>query len=102
YIRIKVTTAITIGVSQFLDELSLVEAVELYPGGPFAAAFGGSVEFSIGNEQVEPDQFEITVTNDRAGEFQDWFNRNFDMAGKRLLLPTASSTNETLSDSLIG
>ena len=73
----------------------------LYSGGPQAAIFSGKTPFTKGSAQVAPDSFTITVTNDRAGEFQEWFERMFDMAAKGLILPSDSGGSETQSDALI-
>lgn len=99
YLRIRISTAVSSGTSIFFDHASLVEMAELYKGGPSAAIFSGKSSFYAGDVQVNPDYFTITTANDRAGSFQEWFNRNFDMVGKGLLLPSASSG--TISDSLI-
>lgn len=99
YLRIRISTAVSSGTSIFFDHASLVQMTELYTGGPSAAIFSGKSPFYAGDTQVTPDYFTITTTNDRAGSFQEWFNRNFDMASLGLLLPSASSG--TISDSLI-
>ena len=61
--------------------------------------------FGAGNaDNVAPlvigDTFTIAVTNNRAGSFQEWFERFFDMRAKGLLLP--SDTSGSIADSLIG
>ena len=42
------------------------------------------------------DEWTITVTNDRGGEFQEWFFRNFGLGG--FLLPSDSGGTETIDD----
>lgn len=102
YLRIRISTAISNTSSVFLDEATLVEMTRLYPGGPSAALFSGRVDLGTGSGQVQPDRYEIAVTNDRAGAFQEWFERNFAMAQKGLILPSNTGGTETLADSLIG
>lgn len=99
YLRIRISTAVSSGTSIFFDHASLVEMSEIYKGGPSAAIFSGKTPFSAGDTQVNADYFTITTTNDRAGLFQEWFNRNFDMVSMGFVLPSASSG--TISDSLI-
>ncbi len=101
YLRIRITTAVTNTSSVFIDHCALTEMTELYPDGPWAAIFSGAAAFTKGASQVLGDSFTVTVTNDRAGEFQEWFDRNFDMRTKGLLLPSVTDTSETQADSLI-
>lgn len=101
FLRIRISTAVSAGTSVFIDHAALVKMTELYPGGPYAAGFSGKLSLTKGSNQVAADGFTITVTNDRAGEFQEWFQRNFDMAAKGLLLPSNSAGAETQADSLI-
>jgi len=91
--RIRLSTAITSGSSLFIDEATFLAATELYTGGPFVAFFRGGTDLGA------DDTWEITVTNDRAGEFQEWFRRNFRQDD--LLLPSNSAGGETISDGLI-
>jgi hypothetical protein len=93
YLRIRISTAISSGTSLFIDEVALVEAEELYTGGPFVAFFRGQTELSL------DDTWTITVTNARGGGFQDAFYKNFGFAD--LLLPSDSAGGETILDSLI-
>lgn len=95
YFRIRITTAISNTSSLYLDAVQLAEMTELYPGGPLAAAFAGSTRLRT------TDEFTITCANNYAGEFQKWFNRNFDMASLGLLLPSDTGGSETIADSLI-
>lgn len=101
YLRIRISTGVSSGSSIFLDHASLVEMTELYPDGPSVAIFSGSIPFRKGGGQVIGDYFTLTVTNDRASEFQEWFERNFDMRSKGLLLPSDSGGSETQADTLI-
>lgn len=94
YLRIRISTAVSNTSSVYIDHCALSPMSELYTAGIYAALFSGNADFAAG------DMFTISATNDRAGEFQTWFDRNFDMRAKRLLLP--SSGSETISDTLIG
>ena len=77
----------------FVDDVIIIAGSELYPGGPYAA-------IAAGTTPINPDDsWTVTVTNDRAGEIQTYFDRFFDMAAQRLLLP--SSGTYLLADSLI-
>lgn len=95
-LRIRASTAISSADSVFLDHLSLTKMKAAYNGGPQFAIFEGSVPFIAGDKAT------AAPTNDRAGEFQDWFDRLFDMRQKKLLLPSDSGGTETVADSLIG
>ncbi len=93
YLRIRTASLIPPGDSIYLDEIAVVAATELYAGGPLVAAISGATA------AVNQDTWSLVATNDRAGEFQEWFNRAFSMASSRLLLPSAGITN--IADSLI-
>lgn len=101
YLRIRISTGVSSGTSIFIDHAALGAMTELYAGGPSAAIFSGKVPFRAGSGQVLPDRFTLTATNDRAGEFQEWFDRNWDMRGKGLLLPSVTDASETQADTLI-
>lgn len=93
YLRIETTAAISAGSSVFLDMLALVEMEELYTGGPAAKMFTGSVNWEIG------DRAQIDVTNDRAGQFQNWVHRI--LQDPERMLPSDAAGTETINDSLI-
>lgn len=101
YLRIRITTAISNTSSVFIDHASLVEMVELYPDGLSVALFSGATPWKKGSGQVVGDYIAVTVANDRAGLFQEWFERNFDMRSKGLLLPSVTDGSETQDDALI-
>lgn len=101
YLRIRISTGVSSGSSIFIDHAALEEMTELYPGGPSLAIFSGAADFRKGAGQVVGDWFNMTVANDRAGEFQEWFDRNFDMRSKGLLLPSVTDASETQADTLI-
>ena len=61
-IRFRLSTALSAGTNVFLGGLALGDMTEAYPGGPFLAAFTGSVPW------VRKDTFTVTCTNDRGGQ----------------------------------
>jgi hypothetical protein len=78
----------------YVDMLSIVKAVQLYPGGPFVAGFSKD-DFS-----VREDSWTIAVTNDLGvGSFVRAADRLYNMRGLGLYFPTAVS--ESISDGLI-
>jgi hypothetical protein len=93
YLRIRISVAISATASVFIDEVTLIEATELYAGGPFVAVFAGATPFGI------LDEWTIPVTNDWAGKFQTYFRRCFDNPG--VLLPSDTGGTETIDDALI-
>ena len=93
YVRFRISTAVTAATSIYIDEAAVASSIELYAGGPWVAAFSGK------NQSAYNDSWTIAVANDRGGQFQEWFNRVFNMAGNRLMLPTSGGT--LISDSLI-
>lgn len=102
YLRIRISTAVSSGTSVFLDHVGMAAMQELYAGGPSLSIFAGSKPFMPGGTaQTTPDYLTVTITNDRAGGFQEWFERNFDMRSKRLLLRSAGGGSETIDDALI-
>ena len=95
YLRIHISTAVSNTTSVFIDHCCLQKATELYAGGPFAAIFQGNTNFAA------EDTITIAATNDRAGAFQEWFERAFEMRANGLLLPSDTGGTETVADSLI-
>lgn len=86
YLRLRISSAIDNGVSIYWDEVAIVAGQELYAGGPFVAAVAGITP------PLATDAWTLTVANDRAGVLHEWYNRSFDLAGKRILLPATGST----------
>jgi hypothetical protein len=95
YLRLRVATAFTAGCSVFVDEMVLVQGTQLYTGGPFVAVFSSTTAAVAG------DQWTLTVTNDRAGKLQEWFNRVFGMAELGLLLPVSGGTSGLIPEAVI-
>lgn len=71
----------------YIDEVVLVEATQLYPGGPYVAALQGK------QPPAANDLFTLTMANDYSETWHVMFDSFFDMTGKRLSLPTSGSTN---------
>ncbi len=94
YLRLRVGRPFATDVRIFVDEMALVKGTQLYAGGPYMAVFTGATQ-----SQVD-DGWTLTTTNNRAGDWQTWFDRLFDMSGKGLLLPSSGITN--IPDALIG
>lgn len=92
YLEINVQN-LSAGTTYCLDEVVLVEGTPLYAGGPVVAAVQGKAPPSSG------DKWTLTTTNNRAGSFQEWFERVYSMRSQGLLLRSAGSTN--IPDSLI-
>lgn len=92
YLRLRVES-LTRTKSIYVDEVQLLPATQLYPGGPYVAAVPGRALASAG------DTWTLTATNDRAGELQEWFDRVFRMADLGLRLPTSGS--DLIPDSII-
>jgi len=94
-LRLRLSTAITAGREVYIDNLSIGAMTELYDGGPCVGMHEGSSLFAVN------DRFTLTVTNDRAGEFQTWFDRIFNMRALGLQLPSNNAAAETVDDALI-
>ncbi len=92
---VRVSTAITNTESIYFADLAMCEATLLYTGGPYAALFAGSTNFLIG------DAFNLTIANNEAGDFQEYFQRAFDMRSLGLQLPSDVAAGETIVDTLI-
>lgn len=93
YLRARLSTVVPEGEDVFMDEMCLVPANELYPGGPFASVFSGPTDWVVG------DTIRFTPVNAQAGAIHTWMDRVHDLAGNRLLFP--SNTVGTIGDALI-
>lgn len=93
--RIRLTTALSTGSSVFMDDVFFGGAMtELYTGGPFLTLVRGAVDLA------KDDGFVVTVTNAKEGAFQKLFHRFFQTPDK--LLPSDSTSSETVDDALLG
>ena len=94
YLKISANTAIDDGESVYIDEMAVIQATELYSGGPYVGVFAGATA------AIVEDKWTLTVTNDRNGELQTWYERAFDMRSKGFLLPVTGSI--LIPDTVIG
>ena len=91
---VELTTAIDSGKSVIIDDLCL-GAMTQYANGIYLTVIPGNVNF------IRGDTFTVSVTNDRGGKMQEWFNRCFGMDALGLLLPSAASASATIPNTLI-
>ena len=94
-LRIRLSTALTSTESIYVADVAMVQATQMYQGGPWCAIFAGSTQFAKG------DKFTLAVANDLAGDFQTYFERAFDMRTLGLQLPSDTGAAETIVDTLI-
>jgi hypothetical protein len=87
YLQVRLSAAINASKSLYLDDMVFQPMIELYRGGPFAALAPKSRLLQ------STDRYEITVTNNFAGNLQTYFGRIFDRQ-----LPSAASGSETIAD----
>lgn len=95
FLRIRITAPVTNLESVYIDQMAVVKATELYDGGPYVAAFSGATAAMV------EDNWSLSVTNDRAGRFQEWFDRAFSMRAKGLLLPSEGTTYSQLAGATV-
>jgi len=94
-LQIALTGAGTAGHFFDFDLVSLYPAVQLYSGGPFAAAFAGSAQ------AVKGDTYSLAVTNSGGTQsFVRAMDRYFNLRTSGLAFPSTASS-PTVSDSLI-
>lgn len=91
------STALTNAHIVYLDMLQIVEATQLYDGGPYSAAFAGNVNFKTGDTFT----LEITTTG-TTSFFTTSLNRTLGLAalGPAYKIPSLAS-GATISNSLI-
>ena len=94
YLVVETTTAIATAACQ-LDEVILCEMPQLGTGGPYLSIVAGSTDWKV------DDTARYTFTNAGGSKFVRGLDRLFDMYGKGLLLPSATSPSETIADSLV-
>lgn len=91
---VELTTAVTNGEAVYLDLVALTEAAQLYPGGPFVAAFSGATQAARG------DTWDVAVANDGGvTKFVPMLDRLFGVRRLGLKFPVSSSG--TIDDALI-
>ena len=92
---IEQTTALTAGLSMYLDEMVLAEVRQIAPGGTGLVILPGSKDWVVN------DSLRIVATNNAEGDWNTELDRFFQMYERGLLLPAAASPSETILDSLI-
>jgi hypothetical protein len=93
-LRIKLTTALSNTVSVYVDRVSVVEATQLYVGGPFCAAFSGGTPLRLN------DSWTIAVANNHGvDKMSRALDRLLDLRTGGYRIPDSASN--TISDSLI-
>jgi hypothetical protein len=93
-IRLKLTTALSAGVSLFIDRLAIALMTQMYPGGPSLTVFSGNINMIVG------DTFWFNIYNNYSPyHFQNLFDILFNM--KQLGFQLPSSAAPSISDSLI-
>jgi hypothetical protein len=102
YLRLHLTTAEENAKSTYIDQLAmqLMEPVTTDGRTPDVAFFSGAVGWAIddGGDQAD-NVFQIAVTNNRASDWQTWFERLFDTPSRGIQLRYAGSN--LINDSLI-
>jgi hypothetical protein len=94
-LRVRLSTALSTGVSAYFGRLAFREMSPVYAGGPHVAGFSGNARVIAGNS---PDAWTFAVTQ-TWGLFQQYFERVFGMKALSLQLP--SSGTPTVADTLI-
>ena len=92
-VRLRLSTALSVGTNLYVDTMALAAMTNLYAGGPYISMFEGATNFGGG------DTWSVAVADDYAGTWQWMFNRLFGMASLGLQLPITGST--TISASLL-
>lgn len=97
-LRVKLTTALSVGTDLFLDHLCLARMVRLYEGGPYLRHLAGVTPFAVGDGHT------LDVANDRGGAsdnatFHALADRLFGLRELGIRFPT--SATPTIDDSLI-
>jgi len=99
-LRIRLSTALSVGESVFIDDIAMCEAVQLYTGGPWVAAFEGTTAV------MTNDYWTIVIANNMSaagtagGVLQTSFEQFFSMRSLGLQLPSATGGGETVADTL--
>jgi len=99
YLQIRLTTAVSGGTQLFLDDATLAEPTEIYADGPRVAIFSGKTAVKAGSVNARADYFTLVIANNRAGELNEYCDRNFALREKQLTLP--SNVTPTQLDSLM-
>lgn len=92
-LRVRLSTALTSGVSAYFGHIGFSPATQLYPGGPFVQLWSGYPNF------IANDSLTLTTANTYASKWALLLDRLFGMRSLGLQLP--SSATPTIADSLI-
>lgn len=98
YVRLRLSTALSVGVNLWIDQVTMGAMNQVYAGGPYLALLAGATPFALN------DQWSVTGSNNRGGAtynatFNALFDRIFGMRFYGLILP--SNAVPTIPDSLI-
>ncbi len=95
-LRVSISTALTNAESMYVDDLALTKAIQLYPGGPYGAAFRASTDV------LKNDLWSVTIANNgyAGGTFQTAFEAFFGMRALGLQIPSDAVGGETIADTL--
>jgi hypothetical protein len=85
YLRVRLSTALSVGTSLYIDQLAMIAATRLYDGGPYVMMFAGGVEFGL------DDVFTIAVSNNRSSLYQEACDVLFDTMESDVRIPTNGS-----------
>jgi hypothetical protein len=91
-LRLRLSTALSVGTSLYVDNVCFARATQLYADGPFVCAFSGATK------PVTGDSWTIAATVGTVGKHQRAFNRWFGMDSLGLLLPSVTGGGETRAD----
>lgn len=86
YLRIRLSTAMSVGSNLFIDRVSFTQPTPLYPQGPYIAVFSGSSPLIIGDTES------IAVANNYANAWQILLDRMLGLKSLGLLFPTSGTT----------
>jgi hypothetical protein len=93
-LRLKLTTALSNGTTAYVDRISMVEATQCYPGGPYLTIVSG------GTPLRKDDKWTITVANNHTvANFSKSLDRLLDLRTSGFEIPDSGSP--TISDGLI-
>ena len=98
YVRLRLSTALSVGVNLWIDQVTMGAMSQAYAGGPYLALLAGATPFALN------DQWSVTGANNRGGAtynatFHALFDRIFGMRSLGLILP--SNAVPSIPDSLI-
>jgi hypothetical protein len=95
YLRIKITTALSYPDSIWIDSMTFAAMTPLYAQGPWVQGCAGNVP------AIKGDRVYFYPDTDRAGQWQEWFERLFRMREMGMILPSRSDGAHTISEALI-